>query len=62
MTATGYPAPRHSARPQDPRGQDSRGALEGQGVWSQDATGHHARNQGRPRRGTDDDPLTSKAW
>ena len=62
VTATGYPEPRHSARPQDPRGQDSRGALEGQGVWSQDAAGHDARNQGRPRRGADDDPLTSKAW
>ena len=62
VTATGYPEPRHSARPQDPRGQDSRGALEGQGVWSQDATGRDARNQGRPRRGADDDPLTSKAW
>jgi hypothetical protein len=62
VTATGYPEPRHSARPQDPRGQDSRGALEGQGVWSQDAPGHDARNQGRPRRGADDDPLTSKAW
>ncbi len=62
VTATGYPEPRHSARPQDPRGQDSRGALEGQGVWSQDATDHDARNQGRPRRGADDDPLTSKAW
>jgi hypothetical protein len=62
VTATGYPEPRHGARPQDPRGQDSRGALEGQGVWGQDATGHDARNQGRPRRGADDDPLTSKAW
>jgi hypothetical protein len=62
VTATGYPEPRHGARPQDPRGQDSRGALEGQGVWSQDATNHDARNQGRPRRGADDDPLTSKAW
>src|SRR5580693_1936077 len=49
VTATGYPEPRHGARPQDPRGQDSRGALEGQGVWSQDATNHDARNQGRPR-------------
>lgn len=62
VTATGYPEPRHSARPQDPRGQDSRGALEGQGVWGQGATGRDARNQGRPRRGADDDPLTSKAW
>jgi len=62
VTATGYPEPRHSARPQDPRGQDSRGAPEGQGVRIQDATGHDARNQGRPRRGADDDPLTSKAW
>ena len=62
VTATGYPEPRHGARPQDPRGQDGRGALEGQGVWSQDATNHDARNQGRPRRGADDDPLTSKAW
>jgi len=62
VTATGYPEPRHSARPQDPRGQDGRGALEGQGVWSQDAAGRDARNQGRPRRGADDDPLTSKAW
>jgi len=62
VTATGYPEPRHSARPQDPRGQDGRGALEGQGVWSQDATGRDARNQGRSRRGADDDPLTSKAW
>jgi hypothetical protein len=62
VTATGYPEPRHGARPQDPRGQDSRGALEGQGVWSQDASNPDARNQGRPRRGADDDPLTSKAW
>jgi hypothetical protein len=62
VTATGYPEPRHSARPQDPRVQDSRGALEGQGVWSQDATRRDSRNQGRPRRGADDDPLTSKAW
>ena len=62
VTATGYPEPRHGVRPQDPRGQDSRGALEGQGVWRQDATNHDARNQGRPRRGADDDPLTSKAW
>jgi hypothetical protein len=62
VTATGYPEPRHSARPQDPRGQDGRGALEGQGVWSQDATGPDPRNQGRPRREGDDDPLTSKAW
>ncbi len=62
VTATGYPEPRHGARPQDPRGQDSRGALEGQGVWRQDAANHDARNQGRPRRGADDDPLTSKAW
>jgi hypothetical protein len=62
VTATGYPEPRHGARPQDPRGQDSRGALEGQGVWSQDAANRDARNQGRPRRGADDDPLTSKAW
>jgi hypothetical protein len=62
VTATGYPEPRHSARPQDPRGQDSRGALEGQGVWRQDAANHDPRNQGRPRRGADDDPLTSKAW
>jgi len=62
VTATGYPEPRHSARPQDPRGQDGRGGIEGQGVWSQDATGHDARNQGRPRGGADDDPLTSKAW
>jgi hypothetical protein len=62
VTATGYPEPRHGARPQDPRGQDSRGALEGQGGWSQDATNRDARNQGRPRRGADDDPLTSKAW
>lgn len=62
VTATGYPEPRHRARPQDPRGQDGRGALEGQGVWGQDATNHDARNQGRPRRGADDDPLTSKAW
>ena len=62
VTATGYPEPRHSARPQDPRGQDGRGALEGQGVWGQDATGRDARSQGRPRRGADDDPLTSKAW
>src|SRR5580693_783918 len=62
VTATGYPEPRHGARPQDPRGQDSRSALEGQGVWSQDATNHDARNQGRPRRGADDDPLTGKAW
>jgi hypothetical protein len=62
VTATGYPEPRHGVRPQDPRGQDSRGALEGQGVWPQDATNHDARNQGRPRRGADDDPLTSKAW
>jgi hypothetical protein len=62
VTATGYPEPRHGVRPQDPRGQDSRGALEGQGVWRQDAANHDARNQGRPRRGSDDDPLTSKAW
>jgi hypothetical protein len=62
VTATGYPEPRHSARPQDPRGQDSRGALEGQGVRSQDAAGRDPRNQGRPRRGAEDDPLTSKAW
>jgi hypothetical protein len=62
VTATGYPEPRHSARPQDSRGQDSRGALEGQGVWGHDATGRDARNHGRPRRGADDDPLTSKAW
>lgn len=60
--ASGYPEPRHSARPQDPRGQDSRGALDGQGAWGQDATDRDARSQGRPRRGADDDPLTSKAW
>jgi len=57
VTASGYPEPRHGARPQDPYAQDN-----GQGVWSQDATDHDARNQGRPRRGADDDPLTSKAW
>ena len=62
VTATGYPEPRHAARPQDPRRQDSRGAGEGQGGRSQDAINHDARNQGRPRRGADDDPLTSKAW
>jgi hypothetical protein len=62
VTATGYPEPRHGARHQDPRGRDSRGGLEGQGGWRQDAANHDARNQGRPRRGADDDPLTSKAW
>jgi hypothetical protein len=71
VTATGYPEPRHGTRARDPRAQDPRGqdprgqdsrALEGQGVWGRDATDHDPRNQGRPRRGADDDPLTSKAY
>ena len=38
--------------------------MDGRGGWSQDATGHDARNQGggTRRSGADDDPLTSKAW